>query len=212
MKKLLVSVVALAMAFAVTSCNPEDLTAPEITLPSDALVLDLGDKEAALKNVIAKDKEDGDIAAANIQIVGLDFVGGSTLTYSIADKAGNVGTAERKVSIKPDKLFGNYLAKQNGAETGYNVEVKKSGSDNTKLIMTNFAGNDFIATFEGDGKSTVLTLVPLEVVDDDGVKGNLTGKINYKKGAAQYELIDGDYKVTWEDDGVDSFTLMFTLK
>ena len=211
MKKLLVSVVALAMAFAVTSCGKEDVTIPEISLPIDELVVDLGDAEAALKNVTAKDDKDGDVTNS-LTVEGLDYVGDGTLTYYAKDNAGNVGSVKKSVTIKPDKLFGNYLVKQNGSETGYNVEAKKSGSDNTKLIISNFANNNLTATLQGDGVSTVLTIVSFQVEDEDGVKGTITGKINYKKGTNQYEFVSGDYKVVWDDGEVNSFTLVFILK
>ncbi len=212
MKKLFVSIVAIATVLAFTSCG-DDTTAPDITLPTDAstFISDLGDQTAALEGVTAKDKKDGDVTNS-LTVSGLDYVGTGSLTYSAKDNANNVGTAQRAVTIKTDKLFGNYLVKENGATSGYNVEAKKSGSDIAKLLITNFGGEGWDAVLQGDGASTVLTIIPFDILAEDGTTGTIAGKVNYQKGSTQYNLISGDYKITWEDGEVESFTLELLLK
>ena len=214
MKKLLVSVVAIAFVFA--SCGKDDVTAPVITVPTDALVMDLGDNAAALKDVTAKDDQDGDLATANIQIQGLDFVGKSTLTYSIADKAENVGTAKREVTIKADKLFGGYAVVEknddNGTSMNYDVQVVKSGTSQTDLLMNNFYGYDNVK-FSGTGNSTTLTMEEYKAVKD-GENFAISGSASYKKGTTQYEIVTVTFKVVWDeptwDD--DNFTMTFSLR
>jgi len=215
MKKLLVSVVALAMAFAVTSCGKDDVTAPEITLPSDELVIDLGDDEAAFKNVTAKDDKDGDVTNS-LTVEGLDYVGKGTLTYYAKDNAGNVGKEEKNVTIKADKLFGGYAVVEKCEEDGvtqtYDVQVAKSGVSQTELLMNNFYGYDNVR-FIGDGKSTTLTMEKFNATAD-GEKFEITGSATYKKGTSQYEIVTATFKVTWEDTdfGVDNYTMTFRLQ
>ena len=66
MKKSILSVLAIALAFAFTGCK-DDLVAPEITLPEDATapVFQLGDTQSALEGVTANDAKDGDVLAGS---------------------------------------------------------------------------------------------------------------------------------------------------
>ena len=209
MKKLLVSAVAIAFVFA--SCGKEDVTAPEITVPTDALVMDLGDNAAALKDVTAKDDQDGDLATANIQIQGLDFVGKSTLTYSIADKAENVGKATREATIKADKLFATYLGTQTGTvDDSYTIEAKKS-SEVTSLVITNFAGQTLSVVFNGSGKSTIMDMEESKV-NDGTYDGIITGTLEYKKTSTSYVLTEMKYKVVWDDGEVEEYIVALDVR
>jgi hypothetical protein len=223
MKKLAVSVVALATVFAFTSCNSEDTVAPVITVPDNALVIDLGDTEAALEGVTASDDKDKDVTTY-LTVEGVDYVGIGTLTYSAKDKANNEGTAERAVTIKAGKLKGTYLVDESGPsyETGNDTTIRYSftgeehPADNTTLSIKGFFGNpNYVATFKGDGKSTTLNLEPLNVnvgTDASPVTMTLTGTIEYiKKSATEYVLSSGKTKATYSNGQSDeNYSCVYT--
>jgi hypothetical protein len=213
MKKLAVSLVALATVFAFTSCNSEDTVAPVITVPSDALVIDLGDTEAALKGVTANDDKDKDVTTY-LTVEGLDYVGIGTLTYSVKDKANNEGTATRPVTIKAEKLTGVSYSVQEAAPyetTKYVVDVQKS-SDQTKVVLSNFYGQSNLApVFEGDGKSMTFTVKNYPITSG-GDNGSIDGTLSYKKSSSNYEFYECKYSVTWSDGEVENHTATYVIK
>jgi hypothetical protein len=213
MKRLIVSVATIAVALGFMSCGGDDVTAPVITIPGDALVIDLGDKDAALKDVTAEDKKDGDVTSYLEVVDGLDYVGVGSLTYSVKDKANNEQLQKRPVTVKTDKLFGSYFVTERGpdGDTTYNVTVEKSGVAVTQLIAKNFFSYD--ATFKGDGASTTLTMEPVEALVGQE-KITITGTVTYKKGTSQYVLDQSKVKVTWADPTLedDDYTLTFVLR
>jgi len=209
MKKLFVSIVALATVLVVTSCGKEDNTKPEITLPTDALVIDLGDEVAALVGVEAKDDKDGDVTSKVKVTGGFDFVGNSTLTYTVTDEATNTATETRPVTVKSNKLFGNYSAREvcddNGGIDNYLVKFDES-SDPTKLVMSNFFNEaGWYVVFSGDGKSMDLTME--EKTFNQGAIV-VTGKATYRK-VSNYDMYDFKFKV---DDGTsaENYSVTFT--
>jgi hypothetical protein len=118
MKKIIVLIVAaMSLSLVIFNCGKDDddkgknkdTTSPVISLPSnDTLILDLGDKTAALSGVIAKDDKDGEITTS-IELLGdLETVGFTTLKYTVYDEAKNKGTAERPAIVKSRKLVGRY--------------------------------------------------------------------------------------------------------
>ena len=220
MKKLFVPIVAMATVLVFTSCNPEDKVAPEITLPADALVIDLGDETAALKGVTAKDDKDGDVTNS-LKVAGLDFVGKGNLKYSAKDKSDNVGEAKRDVTIKADKLFGTYFVEMvdqsDGSKVTYTVKAEASTA-NTKVVITNFAGQSLSIAFEGDGKTTTLTtdkVYDLEYVDPvTHVKtaGHLTGTATYSIAGGVYSISACDFKIEWEDNSTEVYKSTFSKR
>jgi predicted small lipoprotein YifL len=193
MKKLFVPIVALATVFVFTSCG-SDIT---INIPSEDLTIDLGDREAALKDVTAKGKKD--IPKEDITIVGLEWVGDATLTYTAKEESATE-TKTREATVKADKLFGNYRVEEtdlvNGGTDTYNVTVVSSAKGVTKLVISNFLDLNFSATFAGDGKSTTLTMEPMEL--SSGV-ATVTGTAKYHAQGTGYEIFDCQYEVTYSD-------------
>jgi hypothetical protein len=79
----------------------EDTTAPSLTLSGSDVVLARGDAFTD-PGATATDLVDGDLTDA-IEVSGtvdVDASGTSTLTYTVADAAGNVATAERTVTVE----------------------------------------------------------------------------------------------------------------
>ena len=112
-----IATTSLAVMF--TNCKPEiedkppvspDATSPVINVPVDPTfpIVDLGDKEAALKNVTASDDVDGDITKFIKVLSDLETVGLDTIKYEVSDAAGNKATATRVVWVSCSKLAGKY--------------------------------------------------------------------------------------------------------
>ena len=211
MRKLFVPFVALAAtALVFTSCK-EDTTKPEIKLPTDALIIDLGDEAAALKGVTAEDNKDGDVTKS-IKVTGLDFVGAVELKYSAFDAANNEGTANRKVTIKAGGLKGNYRVTDVDLDAGelstspYNITVNFLASDPTVLVVSGFPAaddkNNWQAEFTGDGKSMALTMKAIPVKQGTAT-GTASGSLTYKKGSSGYEVEKWAYRVDWDDPTTD---------
>ena len=196
-------------------CNVtvEISTLAEITFPAGTLVIDLGDISAALEGVIAKSSNGNDITDS-LLIIGLAYVGNGTLTYYMNSfdlwSGGNIKT--RPVTIKPDKLFGNYSATEtdlsDGTESTYNVTVTAS-SDITKLEITNFFNGGVTAVFEGNGKSTLLNMVPFTAKIAQWT-ANFTGTLQYMINMANtYAIYRCDFKIEWSDGEVSNYVVIF---
>ena len=82
----------------------KDTIAPEITLEKDSYSLTVGDdKPDYLEGAAATDSNDGDISGKitfNDKDVDYDKAGSYTITYEVADAAGNKDTAEAAIEIK----------------------------------------------------------------------------------------------------------------
>ncbi len=199
MKKLFLSTIALAMVFAFTSCK-DDVTPPEITLPTDASVpvFQLGDKTAALNGVTAKDKKDGDVTS-NLGVEGLEYVdSAATLIYSVSDEAANMAVANRTATISAEKLFGNYGVSEivvggSGNPDTYNVTVGASQvKGKAALIIDNFY-ESWQATFVGKAGEATLEMIPFTVTSDGGATATVSGQCTYSNNGT-YTLV----KATWK--------------
>jgi len=212
MKKLFVPIVALATMCLFTNCQ-KDETAPEITIPGDALTIDLGDATAALKGVTAKDDKDGDVTSSLKVTAGLDYVGVGTLTYSVEDKAGNVATKTRPVTIKPDKLFGQYVLTQTdtSGSSSYPVIVDKDPDVSTvNVLVTNIYNNTTKWIFAGDGKTMELKPIKTYMLDEGtGDAGTVTTSLKYAIIDGKYRIFSGTYSIDWEQSLDESYTLTF---
>ncbi len=199
MKKSILSVLAIALAFAFTGCK-DDLVAPEITLPDDGDVVptfDLGDTQSALEGVTANDAKDGDVTA-NLSVLGLDYVGSTTLVYSAFDAANNVATAERPAVISAKRLCGNYSVSSMDDDFEdpiiYNATVKLSSISDTRILIENFASLNAEGEAYGDGTNTLVIDCAVETKAGMGqAKGTITYGPTSKEG--QYTLLVADYTI-----------------
>ena len=221
MKKSILSVLAIALAFAFTGCK-DDLVPPEITLPDDgdvAPVFQLGDTQSALEGVTANDAKDGDVTA-NLSVLGLDYVGDVTLVYSAFDAANNVATAERPAKVSAQRLCGTYsVSSKNEAFPNddpivYNAKVTLSSVSATRILIANLAdlGEQYsIGEAYGDGTNTLVLDCSIETAAGAArVKGTITYGPTSTEGL--YTLLVADYTIeipnTQEEMHlVDTYTL-----
>ena len=186
MKKLALTMVSLILfggIIFISSCDKTDLNAPVITLKGDAVVtLDLGATWVD-PGCTATDVEDGAITTGFTVTgtVNTAQCNTYTITYTVADKAGNVSNeVTRTVKVKSDLLVGNYHVHDivtigpGAGSYDYDVSVDQSGVDYNKLVIHNFSG--FITAVVS---ATVLAAdisIPFQVpVMPAGDQGSITG-------------------------------------
>jgi hypothetical protein len=231
MKKIVVSVVALMCAVSFTNCNNgnekdpdntgtdkptevEDKTPPKITLPdSTNLVLDLGDKTNAIKDVKANDDVNGNITTSIKLLTDLDIVGNTQLVYTVADLAGNRDTATRSATIRSRKLSGYYTAKSVNDTDKYEVnpfttqDFSVVEKQLTTLEVTGLHNLSKVIMFSPVVGSTENKLAASPVmVTYDGMSWTFTGDLIYTKVSEgvyaisfsyQLETADRSYKESW---------------
>jgi hypothetical protein len=148
MKKLLfgsAALVGMAM-LSLTSCKSDE-TAPAITISGgNTQTVSLN---AALTDpgATANDDSDGDVTSLvtsdYLDVVDENQTGTYTVTYTVADKAGNVGTATKAVTVRNDAymLAGNYAVTDlsGGSSTPYTETIGLSTTVNNRITFTKFA-------------------------------------------------------------------------
>ena len=235
MKKVFLStaVIAIACAFTFTSCKKDDATkddatkddviqddviAPKITLPTDATVpvFQLGDTEAALKDVTAKDNIDGDVTA-NISVDGIQYVADNAiLMYSVSDEAGNIATAQRVATVSAEKLFGSYTVSEIDDDLGgdpetYNVTVNESASGKGALVINNLYDNNWTIVLKGTKNVATLEAEPLNITLGGGKNGTITGTATYSNDGT-YKLLTFKYKISFTGEEPMNYTATFTKR
>jgi hypothetical protein len=157
MKKLLfgsAALVGMAM-LSLTSCKSDE-TAPAITITGgNTQTVSLN---AALTDpgATANDDSDGDVTSLvtsdYLDVVDENQTGTYTVTYTVADKAGNVATATKAVVVRNDAylLEGNYAVADvvnGGQPTNYSEIIRLSETVNNRIFFNkfgNYSGNNTI--------------------------------------------------------------------
>jgi hypothetical protein len=156
MKKMILSIAALAMIFGVTlitSCSKDDTTAPVITLVGSSTVTVTLGSSYTDAGATANDNKDGDLTSSIVSTYAAtsnpntNLVGTYTITYTVSDAAGNTGTATRTVNVVNSAAFlaGTYNVTDigTGDSTGtwtYAVTVTASSTVNNNISIANFGG------------------------------------------------------------------------
>jgi hypothetical protein len=167
MKKQILTIATIALAagaLIITGCKKADTTPPVITLVSgnDAIYLGTTWVDAG---ATAEDNEDGNLTSS-ITVSGTvnsNSAGTYTIHYSVTDKAGNEGTADRTVTVSNQAaaLAGNYNVKDSvwgGSVSNYTDVVTISSTVNGRIFVTKF-GNYQNANCILDVAPSLTTLV-----------------------------------------------------
>lgn len=183
MKKLLFGSAALVgvLMLGLTSCK-KDETAPVITITGgNTQTVSLN---AALTDpgATANDDTDGDVSSLvtsdYLTAVDKDKTGTYTVTYTVADKAGNTSTATKAVTVRNDAYLwaGNYNVDDlfNGAPASYTEVVGLSETVNNRIKFTNFAGYTSNNTIYADVVGNSLTVPSQTTPTPIGTPGNTT--------------------------------------
>jgi hypothetical protein len=204
MKKIFVVIIAaMSLSLFTVACGDDgkkgkdnDITPPTISFSNnDTLIVDLGDKTAALSEVTATDDVDGDVTRS-IKLLSeteLETVGPTTLKYTVSDAANNQGTAERPAIIKSRKLAGSYeaeIAAKGNLPIKFTMTVAEL--ETVKLSMENFHNRGIwgkiIAVPDGTGKLKI----DVKGTFYDDVEGYafqaITGQVFYKNDNGKYVI------------------------
>lgn len=199
MKKLLFGSAALVgvLMLGLTSCK-KDETAPVITITGgNTQTVSLN---AALTDpgATANDDSDGDVSSLvtsdYLEAVDKDQTGTYTVTYTVADKAGNTSTSTKAVTVRNDAYAweGNYAVTDlvGGQTTNYTEIISTSETVNNRILFNkfgNYTGNNTIyANITGNditvpGGQTATVAGATRVFGGTGVKNTLGFIINYSE-------------------------------
>lgn len=159
----LTSVVMIAGALTFTSCNKEDITAPVITIAGGNSVTHTLNTTFVAPTATASDDEDGDLTSG-ISVSGTvneNLVGTYTLTYTVADAAGNTATETVTVSVVNSAAYlaGTYTNAydtcQSGVASLFDATISADAAVNNKILITNFGafGNTITIVANVSGSS-----------------------------------------------------------
>ncbi len=150
MKKISLSIAALALVFAVTftSCKKDDIedtNAPIISITGGTSINHTLNEAFANPVATATDETDGDLTAS-ISVSGSvnkDLAGTYTLTYTVADKAGNKSTKDVTVVVANTlaNLAGTYSVSETRSGTAlnpYTQTITVSNTTNYKITFQRF--------------------------------------------------------------------------
>jgi hypothetical protein len=206
MKRNILSLSALLVAVAIifSSCGKEDVGAPKVSITGDnPFEIELG-ATFTDPGATANDEEDGNLTSKIVVTgdVNKDKVDEYTLTYKVTDKAGNDGSATRKVRVKANKLAASYRVTETFSDNTtaeYTQNVTASSQGWNLLVFNGFGdyGQPSIVTFTA-GPSGV-TGANLTFTDSQGTVNltNITG--TYEKSGNNYNIKTVRY--TFSDGG-----------
>lgn len=218
MKRILLSVAALAFIFGLTltSCTKDDITAPVITLKGNATEHVVLNGTYTDAGATANDDKDGDLTTSitnNISATNpnVNQKGTYTITYSVTDAAGNVGTATRTVIVEnsAEALTGTYSVHDvvTGLYAGtydYSTTVTSSSTVNNRLLLSNFCGLGAAVNGYIDISGTVIT-IPSQDPTGMGDPGTITGSGL----ATSTAIVSLNYSITYSggsDNGNATYT------
>ena len=207
MKKLFILTVILLSVSLFISCEkdpkptppegPEGpttgATPPTIILPTDAttLVIHLGDSATVMKDVTARDDEDGWITSSIKLVSDLDVVGETELEYEVTNSAGKKTTAKRKVIIRSGKLAGNYWVNY---ASGYEMLATEENISICNVVLNQFHMTlRAVCVPDGKGKLKI----------QEFTEGNYTynGSVMYEKVGSAYKIVAMKYNRKHVDTG-----------
>jgi hypothetical protein len=194
----------------------KDTVPPTISLPgSDTLIVDLGDKAAALLNVKANDDVNGDLTSSIILAANLETLGYTKLEYSVSDLASNKATAERPAIVSSKKLIGLYDVDATivgvSGQDPYRVTAVQSNT--TGIIIKNFNNHNWEIEFI-PGEDGKMIIIDPGNITYSSKQCTLSGELRYGKvegSGDTYRIISAIYTLTPKDgfSKVDNYDVKF---
>ncbi len=167
-KKILLTIASVSFifitgAFLLSSCNPDDTTAPVITLNGNNPMTVVLNTDYIDPGATATDDEDGDMTLTSTTTVNPDLKGIYTTTFSATDAAGNQASKTRTVNVvnEADYLAGSYSVVDEipGGTYPYTDQISPDYETNNKVSVTKFACYQNGAVyFNINGTSVILPL------------------------------------------------------
>ncbi|MBE0674844.1 MAG: DUF5011 domain-containing protein [Bacteroidales bacterium] len=212
----LLMVLSLSLPLIMTSCTPEDTTAPVVTLTGDPVVDHLLNTAYVDDGATAVDDEDGALTVAVLNNVNPDKIGTYTVEFSATDNAGNTGTAERVVNVivKQVSFVFTWAVADSVVGVGQGIYdyvsvITASATDINKILISNFGGFGTAvvvnATFDKFGNITIPNQQLIGV--DPGSEGTVTGTGVMAEHGNQIYL---EYTITYNAGGTDTGYATYT--
>jgi len=155
------AIVLIATASVFTGCKKDDTTAPVITVTGGTTQTISLQGTYTEQNATATDDVDGAVTPTISGTVNVNLTGVYTITYTATDKAGNVGTATRTVTVvnDVDAMTGTYTCVIAGSpSTTYTQTITASTTLNKRIGFSKFSDYANDNTIYADIVGTTMTL------------------------------------------------------
>jgi hypothetical protein len=205
MKRNILSLSALLVAVAIifSSCGKEDVGAPKVSITGDnPFEIELG-ATFTDPGATANDEEDGDLTSKiNVTplTISTDKVDEITVTYKVTDKAGNDGSATRKVRVKANKLTGLYRVTDtysDGETFQYDQQVNTNVQGYNMLTFSQYGTYGQNALLIVTAGPTGFTASNLNFVDSDNDNISMTNiSGTYEKVGQLYNVKTMKYTIS----------------
>lgn len=181
MKKSILSLAAVAvLGFFMASCTPDVLITG-----TENIVVDLGATDAdVLKGVEASNGKD-------VSVSGIDYdkAGEQTATFAAGDDV-----KDDVVKIKTDKLIGDYECTV-GSDL-FDSKVTQSATVFNKILIEGYLES---GKLEAICNGNAITLDEINLVDENDIKGKLTGEGTFEKEGNIYQIKSITIVTKWDD-------------
>ena len=157
----LTAIVLISAASVLTGCKKDDTTAPVVTLNGAASQTVSLQGTYTEMNATANDDVDGTITPTTSGTVNVNQTGVYTITYTATDKAGNVGTATRTVTVVNDldAMTGTYQCTITASPNiVYTQTITASPTLNKRLTFSKFSDYTGANSVYVDVVGTTITL------------------------------------------------------
>lgn len=191
--------------FELTSTGMKYLTnrPPTITWPDKELVVTAGKDVDLLADITVKDDIDKNIKKSTVSVTAYNSnkLGQQTVTYSVKDSWGAIGTAERTIRVVSDGALANTDIKIKSADGS--KEIFSIGFDDIekKLLIKNQT-NDKLNELKPNELALSLKIISKAGITKKEIKlnGSASGQSNQITALNGYRYNEGDYIELWSPD------------
>ena len=184
--------------------------APEIKWSNQNLVVTRGKDADLLSDITVEDDIDKNIKKSTVSVSGFNpnRLGPQTITYSVKDSWGAIGTAERTITVVSDGALANTLINIKNADGSQKVFSIGFDDVDKKLLITN---NSDVELDPSNANNTVFTI---KIISKAGITrkelklaGSATGNSPAVLSLNNYKYTVGDYIELWSPNYEKNFNI-----
>ncbi|WP_294154486.1 immunoglobulin-like domain-containing protein [uncultured Clostridium sp.] len=184
--------------------------APEIKWSNQNLVVTIGKDADLLSDITVEDDIDKNIKKSTVSVSGFNpnRLGPQTITYSVKDSWGAIGTAQRTITVVSDGALANTLINVKNADGSQKVFSIGFDDVDKKLLITN---NSDVALDPSNANNTVFTI---KIISKAGITrkelklaGSATGNSPAVLSLNNYKYTVGDYIELWSPNYEKNFNI-----
>ncbi|WP_294405810.1 immunoglobulin-like domain-containing protein [uncultured Clostridium sp.] len=184
--------------------------APEIKWSNQNLVVTRGKDADLLSDITVEDDIDKNIKKSTVSVSGFNpnRLGPQTITYSVKDSWGAIGTAERTITVVSDGALANTLINVKNADGSQKVFSIGFDDVDKKLLITN---NSDVELDPSNANNTVFTI---KIISKAGITrkelklaGSATGNSPAVLSLNNYKYTVGDYIELWSPNYEKNFNI-----